>query len=83
LSCLLKRLTTPHISIGCPLCKKADFLFYSIIEIFIQAVSWPFHYINMISLGKIFTKLPEVFNNICQRSSRFNDTISKLSLRLC
>lgn len=33
----------------------------------IEAVSWPSHYDNMISLDKIITKLPQVHNDISKR----------------
>ena len=40
----------------------------------IQAVSWPSHYNNMILLGKVIIKLPQVLNNMSKRSIGLKNT---------
>jgi hypothetical protein len=64
----LKEVDKPNLCIVCPLCYVVDVLLYRIIVISIHAVSWPSRYYNMILLGKIFTKLTQVFNDVYNRS---------------
>jgi hypothetical protein len=49
--------STPEIRVVWSLCNEVDILFDWLMVISIQAIPWPSHYNNMISLDKVITKL--------------------------
>jgi hypothetical protein len=54
-----------HICVTSPLCDEDEIFIY---WLFLVPVPSPTHNENMILLGKVFTKLPNILNNICKRS---------------
>jgi len=61
-----------HICDTFPLCNEVDIFICSVVLVYIQAVLT--HSYNMILLGKVFTRLPNVLNKVCKRSIWFKNT---------
>jgi len=63
-----------HICVTCPLWIEVEIFIYWTVLIYIQTIPSPSHNDNMILLGEVFTKLPNILNNVYNRTMWFENT---------